>query len=222
MSEFDLVGDHFAIYRVFREQRDHHVGLANLACDLSRPFFSNCEMAIDEYVMAARAELRLQPIQNVLIWLPLAFVQDGNAQRRKHWRGGRARLLCGSQRRDSRRIGQIAREIPVRHICELLEAFDGVLLCDFVRRVVRCAIACGLDSTDFIVHAPRHRGVAFLEHAKHLRKKIFDAFLPRRAFDRQSLPEITQQKLDHNTIIDAGGLRGAADVFKRRRKIDAQ
>jgi hypothetical protein len=79
MREFDLVGDHLAIYRVFREQRDHHVGLPNLARDLSRPLFSNCEMAIDEYVMAARAELCLQPIQNVLIGLPLAFVQDGNA-----------------------------------------------------------------------------------------------------------------------------------------------
>jgi len=109
-------------------------------------------------------------------------------------------------------------KIPVRHVCELLKAFDSVLLCNFFRRVVRCAIACGLDATDFIVHAPRHRGLAFLEHAKHLRKKFFDAFLPRRAFDRQSLPEITQQKLDYNTIVDAGGLRGAVDVFKRRRK----
>ena len=103
-----------------------------------------------------------------------------------------------------------------------MEAFDGVLFSDLVGRVVRCAIACGLNSTDFVVHAPRHRGIAFLEHAKHLCKKFFDAFLPRRAFDRQALPEITQQKLDDNSVVDTGGLRGAADIFKRRGKIDAQ
>jgi hypothetical protein len=59
VSEFDLEGDHLAMDRVLREQRNHYVGLANLARDLSRPFFSDREMAIDEYVMAARAELSL-------------------------------------------------------------------------------------------------------------------------------------------------------------------
>jgi hypothetical protein len=99
MSEVDLVGDHLAMHRFLREQRDYYVGLANLARDLSGPFFSNREVAIDEYAMARRAELRLQPIQNDLIRLALSFVEDGYAQWSKCRRGGRAGLPPRCQRR---------------------------------------------------------------------------------------------------------------------------
>ena len=214
VREFDLVGDHLAIDRVLREQRDHHVGLPNLARDLPRPFLPDRQMPIDKYIMAGRSELRLQPVQNDLIGLALSFVKDGDAQRRNGARGRLARRLRGLRRPHRIGLRQIAPKIPMRHIGKLLEALDGVLLGDLVRGMVRCAVARGLHPTNLIVHPPGHRQIALLEHAQHLNKKLLDALLPRRALYLQPLPEVAQQKLNHNPIVDAGGLRGPAHVLQ--------
>ena len=82
VRNFYLVGQHLALNRRLREQRNHRLSLTNAPFDLARPLHAYEQVTINEHAITVQYQFGFEQPQDLLVGFSIALVKNRNFARR--------------------------------------------------------------------------------------------------------------------------------------------